>query len=334
MIWLSALGPARIAGAFVTLALFIALCAATTWRERQRRRAEHQRAQGLLPANDTTAPLLVAHASQTGTAGELAWQSAQALQRAGVPARVLPLSAVTLDLLRRAQRALFIVSTYGEGDPPDAAAPFVRATMLGGTQARDLGNLHFAVLALGDSAYTHYCGFGRTLDQWLHERGATPLFERIDADKVADAAIGCWRGQLAQVAGISDAPDWSGPAFTRWTLCTRERLNPGSDGETVCHLELRPADGAPLPDWEAGDLRPATCCRCACPASRCRASIRSPRSRATAACSCWYGRRGGRTAVRASPRAGCCRSRALAGNWRHGFAPTADSAWKTTPDGR
>jgi sulfite reductase (NADPH) flavoprotein alpha-component len=150
------------------------------------------------------------------------------------------------------ERALFIVSTYGEGDPPDAAAPFVRNTML--AAGGSLTGLHFGVLALGDSTYAQFCGFGRTLHQWLTEQGAKPLFERIDADRAAASAIEHWRQQLAHIAGTRDAPDWAAPTFERWTLSARERLNPGSDGEAACHLELRPADGAALPVWEAGDL--------------------------------------------------------------------------------
>lgn len=252
MIWLAALGPLRLGAAGLTLALFLTLCAVTVWRHRQQLRTERQRGASLLPAQDSAAPWLVVHASQTGTAEQLAWQTAQALRLAGVPAQVLGLGALSRDLLERAERALFLVSTYGEGDPPDAAAPFVRATMLGRSTA-DLTRLHFGVLALGDSTYANFCGFGRALEGWLSERGAMPLFQRVEADKVADSAIETWRRHLAHVAGTRDAPDWSGPTFASWRLVTRALLNPGSDGEAACHLELLPAEGS-LPDWEAGDL--------------------------------------------------------------------------------
>ncbi|MEO6367876.1 MAG: sulfite reductase subunit alpha [Steroidobacteraceae bacterium] len=243
----------RIAGALLTIALFTALCAVTWWRERRRRRAERHLAASLLPSEDACPPVLILHASQTGTAEQLAWQTARALQLAGVSAQVSSLAGIARETLQRVERALFIVSTYGEGDPPDAAAPFVRNTMLA-TTGGGLPGLHFGVLALGDSTYAQYCGFGRTLDGWLAAQGAKPLFERIDADRAADSAIQQWRQQLAHIAGTRDAPDWSGPEFERWELSARTRLNPGSDGEIACHLELRPAVGAALPEWEAGDL--------------------------------------------------------------------------------
>ncbi len=254
MIWLSSLGPARIATALVSILLFAILCLATLRRERQRLRRERALAESMLSTGDAAAPLLVVHASQTGTTEQLAWQTARALQLAGVPAQVCPLASLTRETLQRPARALFIVSTYGEGDPPDTAAPFVRSTMLT-TQAGDaFQGLHFGVLALGDSSYAQYCGFGRALDQWLRGAGAQPLFDRIEADKADEKAIELWRQQLAHIAGTRDAPDWSGPAFERWQLTGREHVNAGSDGEKVCHLDLRPAGGAALPHWQAGDL--------------------------------------------------------------------------------
>lgn len=250
--WLYSLGTARIGTALLAILLFTALCVATWRREKRRIAGEHRLAESLLPSGDEAAPLLVVHASQTGTAEQLAWQTARALQLAGVPARVCPLTALNHEKLLRAGRALFIASTYGEGDPPDAAAPFVRNTMLAASTG-SLSGLHFGVLALGDSSYEQFCGFGRKLDQWLQDAGAQPLFERIEADQVAESAIERWRHQLAHIAGTRDAPDWSGPDFKPWKLVRREHLNPGSEGEVVCHLELQPAHGA-LPQWQAGDL--------------------------------------------------------------------------------
>jgi sulfite reductase (NADPH) flavoprotein alpha-component len=95
VIWLSALGPARITGTLLTIALFTALCAGTFWRERRRQRAERHLAASLLPSEDASPPLLIVHASQTGTAEQLAWQTARALQLAGVSAQVSSLACGT-----------------------------------------------------------------------------------------------------------------------------------------------------------------------------------------------------------------------------------------------
>jgi sulfite reductase (NADPH) flavoprotein alpha-component len=149
-----------------------------------------------------------------------------------------------------ASRILFVCSTYGEGDAPDPAARFATQTM---DATPDLSQLHFGMLALGDITYTNYCGFGRALDAWLRERGATSLFERIDVDRGAPEALAAWQHHLSHLAGTSDAPDWEAPAYGAWRIAERTLLNPGSAGAPLYRLALVPQDGA-LPAWEAGDL--------------------------------------------------------------------------------
>ncbi len=247
--WLAAAG---------LVALYLAMCAAIVWRERRRHAQARRDAAALAPAADGAAPWLVAFASQTGSAEQIAWQTGRALHTAGVPARVLPLATLTAAELQAAPHALFIVSTYGEGDPPDNAALFARRVL---DQPLVLAGTRHAVLALGDRAYTHFCGFGRTLDTWLQAQGATPLFDRIEVNNGDDAALRDWLQQLGHVAGIHDlidaepgaGNDWQTPTYSAWRLAARRHLNPGSAGAPTHHLELEPVAG-PLPAWEAGDL--------------------------------------------------------------------------------
>ncbi|MGX4642184.1 sulfite reductase subunit alpha [Massilia sp. SYSU DXS3249] len=193
---------------------------------------------------------LVVYASQTGNAEYLARQTAATLTTGGLSARALCISALDAATLAGATRALFIASTYGEGDSPDTAARFAGVTMAADA---DLSRLHYGVLALGDSSYANYCGFGRALDGWLRARGATPLFERIDVDRGNPDAISAWQHQLSHLAGTSDAPDWEAPAYGDWRILERTLMNPGSAGGPLYRIVLQPADDV-LPDWEAGDL--------------------------------------------------------------------------------
>jgi len=229
-----------------------ALCAAIARMHWRRQRQAELDARALLPAASGEPEVIVAHASQTGTAEQLAWQTARALHTGGTPARVVSLAQLDTQALRGAQRALFIVSTYGEGDPPDAAAPFARRAMADADLS--LAHLHCAVLALGDREYQHFCGFGRVLDAWLGERGARPLFERIEVDNGAPEDLKRWQQQVGRLAGISDLPDWEpAPAPQEWRLAERRLLNPGSAGGPCFHVELAPPEGSAL-DWSAGDL--------------------------------------------------------------------------------
>ena len=225
---------------------YAGVCLAPWLRTRAKRRAAAA-AKAALAGNPAW---LVAYASQTGNAEELATQTAHSLQLAGVAVRVCALAELTAQELQQAERALFLVSTYGEGDAPDNAAAFIGRLMTGELA---LPQLHYGVLALGDRSYSQFCGFGRALDAWLAGQGASPLFERIEVDRSASAAIGAWFQQLSHLAGTSDAPDWSAPAFDDWRLLERRLLNPGSAGGPIYHVELAPASGI-LPAWQSGDL--------------------------------------------------------------------------------
>ena len=226
------------------------------WSWRQARRRTEQQAQAArelhAPATDQT--ILVAHASQTGQAEALAHQTAEALRQGGLPARIAALGQLDLALLRAHRRVLIVASTYGEGDAPDSAAAFADTLMAQGDPAAAMLNgLQYAVLALGDSEYHHYCGFGRQLDTWLRDNGATPLFDRVEADKADPAALRHWQHHLGLLTGCSDLPDWEPPNYRPWRLAQRTLLNPDSQGAPCFHLVLTPPDDMDA-SWQAGDI--------------------------------------------------------------------------------
>ena len=231
--------PSRWGGALALCGAYLALCAGM-WRMHLAK---------VRPAG-VSADWLVVYASQTGSAEFLAERTAATLALGGLDARAACISTLDAATLGSASRILFICSTYGEGDAPDTAARFSTQVM---ATAPDLSHLHAGVLALGDATYANYCGFGRALDDWLRARGATALFERIDVDRGAPAALAEWQHHLSHLAGTSDAPDWEAPAYGTWRIADRTLLNTGSAGAPLYRLALMPQDGV-LPAWEAGDL--------------------------------------------------------------------------------
>jgi sulfite reductase (NADPH) flavoprotein alpha-component len=200
-------------------------------------------------ATSVSAPLLIAYASQSGTAERLAWQTAHALQGAGVQVAVHSLAGLDLAMLAGFRRALFVVSTFGDGEAPDAARRFARQVMSQTPSLRDIG---FGMLSLGDRSYAGFCGFGRKLQDWLTEHGAQPMFETIEVDNHNPAAIEAWQRSLGTL-GAGDLAAWENMPFTPWTLVAREQVNVGSVGSPLFHLAFTPADGVAQP-WQSGDL--------------------------------------------------------------------------------
>jgi sulfite reductase (NADPH) flavoprotein alpha-component len=241
----------RIVAACLAVALYVLLCAAIAYRQRRRHQQATRDAAALTPAAAGAANWLIAHASQTGNAEQLAWQTARMLHTAGMPARIVSLAQLQAEDLRDTERALFIASTYGEGDPPDSASAFARNLMAGTVP---LPQLHYGLMALGDLEYKNFCGFGRTLDRWLQAQGARVLFPRVEVNNNDQSALHEWQHHLSHIAGTSDAPDWQAPEYQRWQLVARNHLNPGSAGNPCFHIELVTEAGTALPHWESGDL--------------------------------------------------------------------------------
>ena len=237
----------RSAAAGGTVLAYAALCAAIWWRERRRHAVRSAAANEL--AGDGAPPALVSFASQTGQAEALAWQTARGLHALGTPVRVLALNALDAGTLRTTRRAIFIASTYGEGDAPDDANLFVEKVMAAGPV--DLGHLAYAVLAMGDRQYQHFCGFGRQLDEWLHAAGARREFDRIEVDNADPAALARWQAQLGLSPAVEITPDVA--PFAPWQLTQRALLNPGSAGAGIYELALTPPAGIKA-DWQSGDL--------------------------------------------------------------------------------
>ncbi|MES2249692.1 MAG: sulfite reductase subunit alpha [Pseudomonadota bacterium] len=238
----------RALAASATVAAYAALCLGIYARQR-RLQATAAREAAALSAGDgaQASPTLVLFASQTGQAETIAWQTARRLRAAGTAVRVMALNALDSATLASARRALFVASTYGEGDAPDGASVFAERVM-GAPLA--LPSLRYAVLALGDRQYAHFCGFGRALDTWLHTAGAVRDFDPIEVDNSDPAALADWHARWGDAPeGGDDAP----ASFAPWRLTRRELLNAGSTGGPVFHLGLTPQAGT-LPHWASGDL--------------------------------------------------------------------------------
>jgi sulfite reductase (NADPH) flavoprotein alpha-component len=211
-----------------------------------------RRARSAALARNQDGATLVAYASQTGFAERLAMQTAQALQGAGMAVQVLCFAELDGARLAACRQALFVVSTTGEGDAPDAAAGFARKLMRG-TGGEGLARLRYGILALGDSSYARFCAFGHALSSWLARQQATALFDMVEVDNGDTGALRHWQNHLSTLAGGAQMADWEAPRFARWRLQRRRLLNPGSLGAPAFHLSLVPEDGA-MPAWHAGDI--------------------------------------------------------------------------------
>ncbi len=134
--------------------------------------------------------LLMLYGSVTGTAEMLAHKLAAALRRAGHAVRVRDMAHCEPHVLAQASCVLLVVSTYGDGEPPDDAVPFWQSVVH--DNGFDLRGVKFSVLALGNTTFDHFCRCGREFDAALARHGAIRIYPRVDCDVDYEAPAKRW----------------------------------------------------------------------------------------------------------------------------------------------
>lgn len=148
--------------------------------------------------------LTILYGTETGNAAELARGLETKLKERGLACTLSDMADYKQRQLAQEQDVLIIVSTYGEGDPPQPATGFFE--FVEGRKAPKLPDARFAVLALGDSTYEFYCQAGKRLDARFEELGAKRLATRVDCDVDYDDAAAAWTESIvAQLAAEEKA---------------------------------------------------------------------------------------------------------------------------------
>ncbi|KPN89411.1 assimilatory sulfite reductase (NADPH) flavoprotein subunit [Lysinibacillus sp. ZYM-1] len=143
-----------------------------------------------------TKTMTILYGSQTGNSQGLAEKYASALKTQNVDVTVSSLGKFKASNLKKITNLLLIVSTHGEGDPPDQAIQFYE--FLHSKRAPKLEHLQYSVLALGDSSYEFFCKTGKDLDEQFAKLGATRIVPRIDCDVDYDDAAAQWFSTVQQ----------------------------------------------------------------------------------------------------------------------------------------
>ncbi|MBT2640011.1 assimilatory sulfite reductase (NADPH) flavoprotein subunit [Bacillus sp. ISL-39] len=132
----------------------------------------------------------ILYGSQTGNAQSLAKRAGKTLEGNGFKAVVSSMSDFKTNNLKKIENLLILVSTHGEGDPPDNALSFHE--FLNGRRAPKLEGVNYSVLSLGDSSYEFFCQTGKEFDIRLEELGATRIYPRVDCDVDFDEPAAEW----------------------------------------------------------------------------------------------------------------------------------------------
>ncbi|GAB3791535.1 assimilatory sulfite reductase (NADPH) flavoprotein subunit [Dyella agri] len=150
-------------------------------------------------ANAATAErFTVLYGSQTGNSRRIAERLAERAAAAGLDVRLLRTGAYPVRELAQERHLVLVISSQGDGDPPDDALGFVE--FLNGKRAPKLPQLRFAVLGLGDSSYPQFCAVSRRLDARFAELGAQRFAELGEADVDFEAVGTSWSDSVLDKA--------------------------------------------------------------------------------------------------------------------------------------
>jgi len=192
--------------------------------------------------------------SQTGNSEGVASDLVGALQAKGVAASLADMGTYKTQNLKTEKNLCVVVSTHGEGDPPDTAMDL--HAFLYGRRAPKMDGASIAVLSLGDSSYEFFCKTGKDFDTRLAELGASRLVDRVDCDVDYEDQAEAWVAEVAEKFSAKLAASVAAPVAAPATAAAvptsefskknpfpaplLERINlngKGSSKETI-HMEL------------------------------------------------------------------------------------------------
>lgn len=203
------------------------------------------------PAATQTVTIL--YGSQSGNAKQVASQLAKQAEAKGINVKLSAMGSYKPKQLKDEQSLFVVVSTYGEGDPPDEAAAL--HSFLASKHAPKLDGVQFAVLGLGDSSYEFFCQTAIDFDARLAALGATRLLPRVDCDVDFTASAEQWQNEVLQQLGslqqavpttLSTTPSVTETVEQRYTkeapyeaeLIVSQKITGRDSGKDIRHVEL------------------------------------------------------------------------------------------------
>ncbi len=157
----------------------------------------------------TAKNITILYGTESGNSEELADRLAKQAKKRGHKVSVSNMSEFSASELPKVETLLVVVSTWGEGEPPEAAEEFYHELM---AQQADLSKLEFSVCALGDTSYEKFCQTGKDIDAQLSKLGAVSLVPRVDCDVDYDDAFASWSDAVFDALGGESAEALSSQA--------------------------------------------------------------------------------------------------------------------------
>lgn len=198
--------------------------------------------------------ITIVYGTETGNAKSLSAKLATIAKQRSIPSKVAALDQYRLSDLAREELLFVVISTQGDGAPPDAAKKFYDHLQQEGLA---LNQLSYGVIALGDTAYPLFCQAGIDVDRWLELAGARRIadIQKCDVDyEVAatrwfEAAIQSLNGKAVNKTSDVSVQRVSNRKIYTGVILTNINLNDHGSRKQTHHIEIE----AGAVHYEPGD---------------------------------------------------------------------------------
>lgn len=194
----------------------------------------------------------VVYGTETGNSKKLGTELVKKLKELGVQVKLKSTDTYKAKDLKEEEYLFVIVSTHGDGEPPQAAKPFLQ--ILSETK-ENLSKVKFAVLGLGDTSYPLFCQTGVDVDSMLEKLGAERIHSLGKCDVDFDQVAKPWMTELIsklntisktattqvskQTQSPVSKPSAGGKIVYEGTVVTNLVLNDVGATKSTRHIEIK-----------------------------------------------------------------------------------------------
>lgn len=143
-------------------------------------------------AEENDEPLLcidIFYGTQSGTSEDFASQLSDKLKKVKIQSQIYDLEDFSEDLIMNCKLGIFLMSTYGDGEPTDDAVRFCTWLKDDDLAPGALSSLNYSVFGLGDKAYRKFCETGKKTDKLLERKGGKRIYKFGEGDAGGDIEL-------------------------------------------------------------------------------------------------------------------------------------------------
>ena len=202
--------------------------------------------------------LTITYGTETGNSKKVALDFAARAKQHGLIPKIISLDQYRLNDLPKEEFFVTIISTQGEGEPPEAAKKFYDHIHNNGFK---LPKLKYSVLALGDTSYPLFCKAGEDVDHQLGKMGASRILPITRCDVEFDSEAARWVDDVIKTIGSNttvaappvvlkeETKKPAGKQIYSGTIISSINMHDHASAKTTWHIEL----AAGQVDYEPGD---------------------------------------------------------------------------------